>query len=1269
MKMTFFYRALPFFFILVTARITRDAVINKEFEYGNLYEVRDVEIRSRKASKPRRRITRPALPMWRELKFTAVGNGVELRVEMNLTRHEVWARKPRSEISKNREPFDRSYRGEGLMWLCENGECSLHADILKSSVTFFVSFGEQVFHAKIRLVDEEWTVDPTHLVEKWKHRNGHDVVPEEALEQVDSDMFMFCSSESLDSVERRHWNETSDDEAEAYKERRRRLQANYEIYQDCFPGQFDATQVITMGMLIDDGFYIQVGNTDAAIEEYVESMFADMNTMYSGQMGVEIQMGDLVYDTTIPGWSTQTFNTQPATPGTRTCLDGRDFSDRLTALRMWRLTYQPSSEGLWHLMTHCHPAPGTVGVAYLRALCIDSIGVGLSNWLGAGTWEVLAHEVGHNFGSGHTFDKGLVGGIMDYGDGLLNGIYQFHPIHRDEVCAEISSAMTRARSVTACFSAQAVTPTPTPTPDDIYQWESTGVQGDCSVTCGAGVSQEIINCNLVEFDSCTSDPPADADGCDTTDFSALGCTVTPADSALCTGSCKPAPTVQTCNTGIPCAETCGDGVWEPDEYCDPSFETCCNEQCTGWQTTAACQDTNPIADAVVMDYDGRLWVFQGAQFSVFESMDAGTRLAGYPKSISSFTGLDTRFLAGLDAVASFYDDYALFFKGNDLAIVDLREVAQVGDIVYTVDASFWLKDENGCSQGVDAIISTFWTFDFICGDLVSEFRWDTGTADPQLLSEKYPGIEWAAGLNTHVGAAIREPFTGVIRLWKGNQVADVNPNGVWTVSQAYALGSVATNACNVENCASCSADGTTCDVCNGGYSRKRQGRVCRSSNYIVDLSFEDSDYTSAFYQYAYGGEWAAADNGGWNIEGTLVEGAFDEGIYLDGRTEIRLQPVSFAGEETVQDWKVSFWWYPDRIENVKLLTLNRQQQYPDSSLTYTESFVIYITANHSTTEPIREGRFAIELDMYGKFLDCYVDHPIRLNFWNKISIEFKEGEIITSANGQWHTIAMDGVKETDDISVNFHDWTLGDSEQGISGIIDAFQVYRPGSDASPSKSTPVYVTVIIVIVILLVIFILWYFVYPRFCKRESKAEKAKVFGAVEFSQPGGNNPGAEEEARTKEWRKRFEVPTGGPPAAPPSSTYGYQQSAAKRPPKPMFTPPQPTSAPPQPMRTPPRPMKTPPKPSGVPPVPGGAPPIPSGLPPAAPPSAPPMAPKSKRAPPSYRKSGSGAKRPIVRSSGTRPPPRPSNQSTGSRSSGAAFDLGQTAQERRLSWQV
>ena len=48
----------------------------------------------------------------------------------------------------------------------------------------------------------------------------------------------------------------------------------------------------------------------------------------------------------------------------------------------------------------------------------------------SGTWTVNAHEAGHIFGAEHSFEngQGTTGGIMDYGDGKYNGVYQFNPL-------------------------------------------------------------------------------------------------------------------------------------------------------------------------------------------------------------------------------------------------------------------------------------------------------------------------------------------------------------------------------------------------------------------------------------------------------------------------------------------------------------------------------------------------------------------------------------------------------------------------------------------------------------------------------------------------------------------------------------------------------------------------------------------------------------------------------------------------------------------------
>eukprot|EP00913_Durusdinium_trenchii_P007285 g6847.t1 len=61
-------------------------------------------------------------------------------------------------------------------------------------------------------------------------------------------------------------------------------------------------------------------------------------------------------------------------------------------------------------------------------------------------WLVFAHELGHNFGGAHSFEngKGKTGGIMDYGDGKLGGVYQFNTRYRrQEMCQQMNSAVNR----------------------------------------------------------------------------------------------------------------------------------------------------------------------------------------------------------------------------------------------------------------------------------------------------------------------------------------------------------------------------------------------------------------------------------------------------------------------------------------------------------------------------------------------------------------------------------------------------------------------------------------------------------------------------------------------------------------------------------------------------------------------------------------------------------------------------------------------------------
>jgi hypothetical protein len=118
-------------------------------------------------------------------------------------------------------------------------------------------------------------------------------------------------------------------------------------------------------------------------------------------------------------------------------------SAALAAFAAWREAREPDSAGLWHLLTACHFPKWVRGIAYTGQLCKQLRGVAITtNQRGDAThWLTAAHEFGHNFGARHSFEdgQGKTGGIMDYGDGKLNGVYQFHTEYRKrQVCKEIS---------------------------------------------------------------------------------------------------------------------------------------------------------------------------------------------------------------------------------------------------------------------------------------------------------------------------------------------------------------------------------------------------------------------------------------------------------------------------------------------------------------------------------------------------------------------------------------------------------------------------------------------------------------------------------------------------------------------------------------------------------------------------------------------------------------------------------------------------------------
>ncbi len=217
-----------------------------------------------------------------------------------------------------------------------------------------------------------------------------------------------------------------------------------------------ATECRIAGIAIEtDWEYTQrlFGGNSAAAAAYSVSLLGAISELYQRDFGVRLALSFLrVWDS----------NSDPYDPSS---------GDPLILVRdHWRSAMGAVDRQVVHYLTG-RTDVGYGGVAYLSVICSDQWGYGVSAHLGGsfpypladhhnGNWDlvVASHELGHNFGTGHTHDSytpvidgcgngdcsaAFGGTIMSYchtcAGGLGNIVLQFHPRVQDTVVAYLDA--------------------------------------------------------------------------------------------------------------------------------------------------------------------------------------------------------------------------------------------------------------------------------------------------------------------------------------------------------------------------------------------------------------------------------------------------------------------------------------------------------------------------------------------------------------------------------------------------------------------------------------------------------------------------------------------------------------------------------------------------------------------------------------------------------------------------------------------------------------